>query len=133
MPGIAGREGAVSGKGYARDLGVAEVDRTSSPPALGGQRGRPLRSGPVEVEYAAFEVFKEHPGERLLNRLSARAGRQERNTEVSLEHGDCGDPNRLGGLTVKPRCDLALRTGTHQRGEHIGVEDDQANFAGRAT
>jgi len=54
MLGIAGSEGAVSGEGYARDLGVAEVDRTSGPLTHSSKRSRPLGRGLIEVQYPSL-------------------------------------------------------------------------------
>ncbi len=133
MSGIAGREGAVSRESYACNLGVAEVDRAASPLARGGERSRPLSGRFIEIQYAPFEVFAEHLGERLFDLLPAPAWRQERNAEAGLEHRDRCDPDRLRGLPVKPRCNLRIWPGTHQRREYVGVEDNHAKSAGRAS
>jgi len=71
MSGIAGRVSAISREGYARNLGVTEVDRASTPLARGGEHGRPFSGRFIEIQYAPSEVFAKHLSERLFDLLSA--------------------------------------------------------------
>jgi hypothetical protein len=113
VSGIAGSESSTPREGYARNLGIAEVDRPSAPLPLGGQLGRPFGGSLVEVQDASFEVFTENFTKRDFDLSSATAWRQQRNAEPGLKHCDGSNPNRLRGLPVKPCRHLRIGLAAH--------------------
>src|SRR6185312_2552437 len=58
---------------------------------------------------------------------------KNRNPKLQFEHRNRCSPDRFPPLRVKPLNDARIRFGVHELRNHIRIEDDHRNLAGRAS
>ena len=134
MPQVAGGERGATRDGDAGDLGVAHVHRAPGLLARRTDQRRLRGSFGIERQHPVAQVFGQQLLETVFQAAAAFAFGQQRQTEPAFEDGDAGHPDRLGRLQIEPGHHRRFRLGTHQRRQHIGVEDDHfPNVSGRAS
>ena len=112
------------------NLSIAQVNVASRFLASAGQCSRLVCSGAVKVDDSVVEILLHQTNERCFQSLLAFAFREQGDAKARLKQRDTRNPNRLRRLPIEPTHDTFLRLVTHERRDHIRIENDQPSSAG---
>ena len=135
MSRVARGDGGTARQRNSGNQGVSEVDGSASGFPPGGEMSGRGRRGTVEVQDPVLEILFEDALESGLESDPLSASWQRGQSESDFEHRDARDPHRISRLAVQPAHDGGVRTGPHEGGQHVGIENDHesksADLAGR--
>lgn len=124
---VAGGDGRFTCKCDPRYLSVAYLDRLASPLPSSNKCPGSICGGDIEGEDSLVEILAEDLLEGSFEMPTSTRRRKELQARSDLGHGDRGCPDRFRRLSVQPVDHDGLRLGSHERREHVGVEQDHGS------